>query len=143
MQTSLMAQWRVRHYNKVRSYADIPHGIGGVQFRSSIFHYQFVFKRLVNWQKMAELTAENPARIFGLSKKGKIEEAYDADMVLYQELPKAIQIKELNDHSKSDINVFGNQKIQAIAQIVIKAGKIVYRDGEFARELPQGKFIEV
>lgn len=124
-------------------YEDIPHGIGGVQFRNSIFHYQYIFKSLVNWQRMAELTAENPARIFGLPKKGKLEEGYDADMVLYQELPKAMRIKELTDYSKSDINVFENQKIQTKAQIVIKSGQVVYQNGEFAVNLDQGKFIEV
>lgn len=126
-----------------QKYKDIPHGIGGVQFRNSIFHYQYVFKRLVNWQEMAKLTAENAAMIFGLSKKGKIEEGFDADMVLYQELPKAIKIKALNDFSKSDINVFENQNIQIKVQIVIKAGEIVYREGVFSRNLKQGRFIEV
>jgi len=124
-------------------YKDIPHGIGGVQFRNLLFHQHFIFKSLLPWQKMAELTAENAAKIFNLPNKGKIEEGFDADLVLYKELPKSIKIKQLRDYSLSDINVYKNQNIQAEIQWVIKAGKVVYQDGEFKSDLEQGNFLKV
>ncbi len=32
---------------------------------------------------MVELTASNPAKIFGISNKGQIKENYDADLVIW------------------------------------------------------------
>lgn len=126
-----------------QKYKDIPHGIGGVQFRNSIFHYQYVYKGILSWKNMAYLTSERAASIFGLPKKGKLEEGFDADLVLYKELPKAIKIGALDDYSRSDINVFRNQNIQVSPYVVIKSGKIVYKNGEFNKQLEQGRFINV
>jgi dihydroorotase len=46
-----------------------------------------------------DLTARNPARIFGLPRKGRVEEGYDADLVLVDpDHPREIRGEAL--HSK-------------------------------------------
>jgi dihydroorotase-like cyclic amidohydrolase len=36
-------------------------------------------------ERFVAMSSENPARIFGFSKKGRIAEGFDADLVLYRE----------------------------------------------------------
>ena len=124
------------------NYFNIPHGIGGVQFRLQLSHQYLVGQGMINWLNFAKLTAENPARIFGLSNKGKIEVGYDADLVLMKTFDKKTKISSFHDYSKSDINVFGNLGVWTKIQAVIKNGKLVFDKGQFNKDLTKGQFIQ-
>ena len=42
-----------------------------------------VMQGRISWSRLAELTSANPARIFGLRRKGVLAPGYDADVVIY------------------------------------------------------------
>ncbi len=124
-----------------KNYFDIPHGVGGVQYRMQLSHQYLVGQGMISWLDFAKLTAENPAKIFGLSNKGKIEVGYDADLVVMKTFDKKTKISNLHDYSKSDINVFENLGVWTKIQAVIKNGKVVFENGRFIKDLHKGQFI--
>jgi len=129
-----------KHKNQ-ENYFNIPHGIGGVQYRMQLSHQYLVGQGMISWLDFAKLTAENPAIIFGLSNKGKIEVGYDADLVLMKTFDKKTKISSFHDYSKSDINVFGNLGVWTKIQVVIKNGKLVFDKNRFNKDLTKGQFI--
>jgi dihydropyrimidinase len=60
----------------------VPNGLPGLEFRMPIL-ISAVLEGRLTWQQLAQLTAEGPARVFGmLPHKGIIGVGYDADFLL-------------------------------------------------------------
>ncbi|AMW98957.1 allantoinase [Rummeliibacillus stabekisii] len=57
-------------------------GISGAQSTLNILLTEGYYKRNLPLEKIVKLTAENPAKRFGLSTKGKIATGYDADLAI-------------------------------------------------------------
>ncbi len=57
-------------------------GISGAQSTLNILLTEGYYKRNLPLEKIVKLTAENPAKRFGLSSKGKIATGYDADLAI-------------------------------------------------------------
>lgn len=66
---------------KAAPYPDGPSGMPGVQTLLPLM-LNAVHEGKLTLQRLVELTAENPARIWGMLNKGQLEEGYDADLVL-------------------------------------------------------------
>ncbi len=123
------------------TYNAIPHGISGVQYRLMTFYTTFVKTKLLDWCDMVKLTAENPAKIFGLSKKGRIALGYDADLVLWDVLDQAKSLKTIQNQSRSNIFSYENEKTFILPSLIIKSGEIVVEKGRLKDKLPQGQWI--
>lgn len=61
--------------------AKLTFGIPGVQFSLEIM-LKGVKSEKITLKKLTEIMSENPAKIFGIKNKGKIEIGYDADLVI-------------------------------------------------------------
>lgn len=66
---------------KAAPYPDGPSGMPGVQTLLPLM-LNAVHEGRLTLERLVELTAENPARIWGMRNKGQLEEGYDADLVL-------------------------------------------------------------
>lgn len=76
-------------------FAEAPAGVPGVEFLLPLM-LNAVNEGRITLERLVALMSENPARIFGFPRKGKIEEAYDADLVLVDmELTKTITRAEV------------------------------------------------
>ncbi|MGI4796329.1 MAG: dihydropyrimidinase, partial [Janthinobacterium lividum] len=65
-------------------FTDIPNGVPGLATRLPILFSEGVGKGRISLEKFAQLTAANPARLFGLyPRKGAIAPGADADLVLW------------------------------------------------------------
>jgi len=129
-------------YNSEHDYFKIPHGVGGVQYRLLNMHNEFVYTGMINWMTFARLTAENPAKIFGLKNKGQILPGYDADLLIYQEQEKYYLTKDLKDDSKSDINIYAEKRQHALLTHVIKNGEVVFDKKQKMIINPKGSFLK-
>jgi dihydropyrimidinase len=109
---------------------DIPLGIGGIE---SSFHMMYHLFR----EKAIDKMTLNPATIHHLlGKKGKIEEGYDADLVIY-ELDNGV-IRHL--HSKCDYSVYDGYPTDEIIKLVFLRGNIVINSQNIS--LVNGQFIK-
>jgi dihydroorotase len=86
------------------------------------------------------MTSNNPAKIFGLRRKGFLKEGYDADLVLYN-LKDIKRIKSDNLHSKCGWTPY-DEFTAIFPQTTIIRGDIAFKDGEFYVKEGHGNPIE-
>lgn len=88
-----------------------------------------VSKKTLSLNKLVSVTAENPARIFGLKNKGRLEPGYDADYVLV-DLEKEFQIRNDEQHSKCGWTPYDGWKVKGSIIKTLLRGGVVYDSGE-------------
>ncbi len=106
-------------------FTKIANGAGGVEHRLELLYtYGITNKKIENLSKMVEITASNPAKIFGLKNKGDIKVGYDADIVIWNPKSKKV-ISHKNHIQNCDNNIFEGFETEGKAEIVILGGEIV------------------
>lgn len=91
--------------------------------------------------KLVEVSAERPAKIFGLGKKGRLTEGADADITLL-DLNREHVVDPDKFHSKARYSPFAGQKCQGGVSRVFVGGQIVYDDGEIVAPPGTGRILE-
>jgi dihydroorotase (multifunctional complex type) len=90
-------------------------------------------------EALVKLLAKNPARVFGLQGKGRLEVGMDGDIVLID--PKArFKIDSSKFYSKAHFSPFDGVKCVGRPAVTIVAGHVVYDRGEVVEE-NQGKMV--
>ena len=120
-------------------FRNIPNGLPGVEDRVELM-YSEAARNGVSLSRIAQLTAENPAKIFGIyPQKGVIAEGSDADLVLLSGEPHTISVKTRK--SAVDYDPYEGMVVDYKVQHVFLRGHQVVRNGEIANETPNGNFL--
>ena len=83
---------------------------------------------------MVRLLAENPAKVFGLSSKGKLQTGFDGDLVLV-DLKRKSRIDSSKFHSKAKFSPFDRFQTRGSVSSTIVGGRLILHEGEIvARE---------
>ncbi len=82
--------------------------------------------------KLVHLTSENPARIFGINNKGKIERGYDADLVII-DLKKETEIRNEKLFTKCRWSPFNGWRLRGSVLKTIVRGNVVFDEGNINR----------
>jgi dihydroorotase len=110
---------------------DAPSGVPGVE---TMLPLLLEAARQGHWsyERVRDLTARNPARIFDLPRKGRVEEGYDADLVLVDpDRPREIRGDDL--HSKCGWTPFEGWT-GVFPELTVVRGQVVYeRDWDHER----------
>ena len=88
----------------------------------------------LNLEDVARLTAYNPARLFGVAKKGYIAAGYDADLVVVDMESERIVDKE-KLYSKCHWSPFEGWKLKGWPVMTFVGGEVVMREGEIVGEV--------
>ncbi len=121
---------------KERPYPSSPSGMPGVQTSLPLLLDHMNAGRL-SLERLVDLTAHGPQRIFNIAGKGRIAVGYDADLVLVDLAAK----REITDEwiaSKCGWTPFDGVKVTGWPMVTILRGKIVVREDEVLGE-PSGK----
>lgn len=96
----------------------------------------------VKLEMIQKLMAENPARIMKISKRGKLEEGYYADVIAV-DLDKEWTVG-VDDtiESKCGWTPYENWKLKGKNVLTIVNGKVVYQNNKFNDNLENGKEVE-
>jgi dihydropyrimidinase len=106
----------------------IANGMPGLELRLPLMFDAMVSNGKLGAQKFVELTATTPARIFGLTGKGRIEVGADADIAIWD--PARQVTFGANDlHDATGYNPFAGRTITGWPDCVLSRGEVVLTDG--------------
>jgi dihydropyrimidinase len=124
------------------NFSKIPNGAPGVEDRLMMLHQFGVRSGRISLRRLVELTAYNPARIFGLyPKKGTIAVGSDADVVVFNPQVRAT-ISAKTHHSRVDYNLYEGVEVEGVPEIVLVRGEIIVREGELIASPGTGRFVQ-
>lgn len=109
----------------IQNFTLIPNGAGGVEHRLKLLYTYGVTTGRISMERMVELIAISPARIFGLDhRKGALLPGCDADVVLWDPAPESV-ISAQTHHSRCDHDIYESIRVKGKAAGIIRAGQFI------------------
>ncbi|MGB2874705.1 MAG: dihydropyrimidinase [Gaiellaceae bacterium] len=122
-------------------FSQIPNGAPGLENRLQMIHEFGVRAGRISLNRMVELLATSPAKLFGLyPRKGTIAVGSDADMVVFDP-ERRITITATNQHSRSDYNLFEGTEVTGSPEVVILRGHVLVENDELVAQPGIGQFV--
>lgn len=119
----------------------IPNGLPGIADRLPVFWTHAVASGRISPNRFVELTATNPARIFGLyPKKGTLAEGSDADIALWDP-NKELCYGLVWAHHRTDHNLYEGWKLRGYPVKVFLRGKLIVENQNWFGAAGGGQFI--
>ncbi len=89
---------------------------------------------------MAELTAWNPARRYGLLAKGDVAPGYDADLVLFDP-DDTFVVRAEESESSQGYTPFEGMELTGRVKTTLLRGEVIYENGEVVGP-PRGRYLK-
>jgi len=119
----------------------IPNGLPGIADRLPVFWTHAVNTGRISPNRFVELTATNPARIFGLyPKKGTLAEGSDADIALWDP-EKELDYGLAWAHHRTDYNLYEGWKLRGYPVKVFLRGTLIVDDQNWLGKAGGGRFV--
>ena len=123
-------------------FSKIPNGGPGLENRLHMIHEFGVRTGRISLNRMVELLATNPAKLFGLyPRKGTIAPGSDADIVIFDPERRHL-ITAADQHSKTDYNLYEGTEVTGSPDVVLLRGNILVESGELVADPGVGEFVE-
>lgn len=104
-------------------------GISGAQSTLNILLTEGHFKRNVPLEKIVQVAATNPAKIFKIENKGDIKEGYDADITIV-DLDESFVLEKDDLLYRHQHSPYVGNEYKGNVKTTIVSGEVVYEDGE-------------
>jgi dihydropyrimidinase len=122
-------------------FSKIPNGGPGLENRLQMIHEFGVRSGRINLNRMVELLATNPAKLFGLyPRKGTLVVGSDADVVIFDP-EKRVTISAQGQHSRVDYNLYEGTEVVGSPEIVLLRGNVLVDDGELVASPGIGRYV--
>lgn len=117
-------------------------GMAGLETMIPMLHAEGVLKNRLSLCRMVEVTATNPARLFGLyPRKGTIAIGSDADIVVFD--PKAKRmIRHEEMHSAADWDPFEGWQVTGWPRMTLSRGEVIVDDGKVLGTPGRGRLLK-
>jgi len=121
-------------------FTKIPNGCGGIE---NMYPYMLSAANSgeLSFNKVVEVCAANPAKIFGCDSKGSLAVGKDADIVIYDP-EKDFTISHDNMHSDNDHTIWEGVSLHGYPVQTYSRGRLVFDSGKFIGIPGWGKFIK-
>lgn len=125
-----------------KDFSKIPNGHPAIENRMELLYSEGVNKGRITMNKYVELTATNPAKIFGMfPKKGTIAIGSDADIVILDPNKKHL-ISAKTHHMNVDYSAYEGWEVTGKVVTVILRGQLAIDDNKCLINKGYGKFIK-
>jgi len=125
----------------VESFTKIPNGGPGVENRMQLVYEHGVNAGRMTLERFVEVTAEAPAKIFGMyPKKGIVAVGSDADIAIWD--PEAeYTIEAATQAMHTDYSIFEGFKVKGNARQVFSRGECIVEGGKFVGRVGRGEYL--
>lgn len=123
------------------SFDRISNGGPGIETLLTLVYSEGVATGRIGLERMVDLLATTPARLFGLGSKGAVQVGRDADLVLFDPTARRT-IRGADLHHTSDYTPYEGFRVTGGVRSTIVRGSFVVRDGRFVGRRGHGRFVE-
>jgi len=123
------------------SFAGIPGGLPGIQARLSLAYSFGVGCGKISLDTWVKACSTNAAELFGLTSKGRIAPAYDADIVVFDPQHELV-LDAATLCEDVDWTPYAGMKLQGWPRTVLSRGEVIVNDGVFVGVAGRGLFVE-
>jgi len=124
---------------KDRDYASAPSGMPGVETTFPLL-VAAVKQGRIPMERVVQLCAENPARIFGFARKGRVEVGFDADLLVFSE-KELVRFTAAQVLSRVGWSAFVGQRVAPKPDQVYAGGTLVAEAGAIVDETRRGRLV--
>lgn len=123
-------------------FSKIPNGHPAIEHRMELLFSEGVNKKRITLNKFVEVTATNPAKIFGMfPRKGTIGIGSDADIILFDPNEKHT-LSAKTHHMNTDYSGYEGMELTGKVKTVILRGKVAIHNGEVKIKKGYGQFVK-
>ena len=123
-------------------FSKIPNGHPAIENRMELLFSEGVNKGKISLNKFVEVTAANPAKIFGMfPRKGTIAVGSDADILIFDPNEKH-SLSAATHHMNVDYSGYEGWEVTGKVKTVLLRGKVAIDKNECLLEKGYGKFIK-
>jgi dihydropyrimidinase len=115
-------------------------GTSGIEVRLALLHARGVLEGRLSRSRWVELCCTAPARLHGLTGKGRLAPGYDADIVLFDPAAR-VTLTAAGLHSNIDHATYEGEVVTGWPVTTISRGELVVQDGRLLGEPGRGRFL--
>ncbi|MGD0484974.1 MAG: dihydropyrimidinase [Gemmatimonadales bacterium] len=122
-------------------FTKIPGGAPGIETRMSLLFDAGVRGGRFGIERFVELTATQPARLFGLwPRKGALTPGADADLLVWDP-ERTLTLRAATLHMQVDYSPFEGRVVTGAPELVLSRGRVVAESGRFVGRPGAGAFV--
>jgi dihydropyrimidinase len=134
-------RWDTQKSLGKEDFSKIPNGGPGLENRLQMIHEFGVRAGRISLNRMVELLATNPAKLFGLyPRKGTIAVGSDADIVVFDP-ERQVTITAADQRSKTDYNLYEGTEVTGSPETVLLRGHVLVENDELVAQPGIGQYI--
>lgn len=119
-----------------------PGSGNGVEIMFPVFATDALHGREVGIERVAEVMSTNPAKIFRLEGKGRIEIGGDADFAIVETNgSRVLDASELHYHEQPNWSPFEGKELKVYPVYTVLRGKTMYAEGEIRGQAGDGRLL--
>ena len=123
------------------NFTKIPNGGPGIENRMQLAYHYGVNAGRISLQRFVELTAEAPAKIFGMfPQKGIVAAGSDADLLLWDPAAK-YTITAATQNMHTDYSIYEGIQVMGNARQVFSRGELIVDNGRFIGSVGRGQYL--
>jgi len=115
-------------------------GVSSIETRLSLIHHLGVRQGRLSLNRWVEVCCTNPAKVFGLPRKGQLIPGYDADLVLFDP-NKTVTLTPETLHSAIDYCSYDGLTVHGFPVATLSRGEVIVEEGRFVGRPGRGRFI--
>jgi dihydropyrimidinase len=123
------------------NFTKIPNGGPGIENRMQLAYHHGVNQGRISLERFVEISAEAPARIFGMyPRKGILAAGSDADILVWDPEAK-YTITAATQNMHTDYSIFEGFQVKGNARQVFSRGELVVDSGRFVGTVGRGRYV--
>jgi dihydropyrimidinase len=123
------------------NFTKIPNGGPGIENRMQLAYHHGVNQGRISLERFVEISAEAPAKIFGMyPRKGILAAGSDADILVWDPEAK-YTITAATQNMHTDYSIFEGFQVTGNARQVFSRGELVVDGGRFIGTVGRGRYV--